>query len=335
MLLVATGDGTTGEALVDQVDHVHFTGSVATGRKVAQQAAGRLIGCSLELGGKDAMVVLADADLDRAAVACVHNALFNSGQLCISVERVYVEAAVHDAFVDRVVARVRQLHQGIPTGPGTADTSTFIDRAQLEVVRSHVADAVANGARVAVGGRTTTAGATFHEPTVLVGVDHSMRCMREETFGPTIPIMRVADAQEAITLANDSDHGLAASIWTRDTDRGEALARRIEAGTVTVNDATFHLGDARLPMTGWKTSGLGSGRNGRDGMLRFTRTRVVQVALNTAATELSWMPYDARTSKLVAELYGRAIDLPRPPRLPALPTPGRVVRGLRRALGSR
>lgn len=327
VLQVATGDGTTGAALVDRVDHVHFTGSVATGRRIAVRAAERLIPCSLELGGKDAMVVLADADLDRAAAACVHNALFNTGQICISVERVYVEASVHDAFVDRVVARVRQLHQGVPAGPGTADLSTLIDPRQLDTVQAHVADAVERGARVVTGGRVTDGPATFHQPTVLVDVDHSMRCMTEETFGPTIPVMRVHDADHAVALANDNDHGLAASVWTKDLDRGAAIARRIEAGTVTVNDATFHLGDARLPMHGWKQSGLG-GRNGRDGMLRFTRTRVVQVAHTLGTADPAWMPYDPRRSRLVTEAYARVLDLPR-----LVPTPSSIARGLRRVLG--
>ena len=328
VLQVATGDGTTGAALVDTVDHVHFTGSAATGRRIAVRAAERLVPCSLELGGKDAMVVLADADLDRAAAACVHNALFNTGQICISVERVYVERAVHDAFVSRVVALVRQLHQGVPGGPGTADLSAFVDPRQLDTVQAHVADAVERGARVVTGGRITGGPGRFHQPTVLVDVDHSMRCMTEETFGPTIPIMAVADADEAIRLANDNDHGLAASIWTQDLERGRALARRIEAGTVTVNDAVFHLGDVRLPMHGWKQSGLG-GRNGRDGLLRFTRTRVVQVAHTVGDRDPAWMPYDPRRSRLVTEAYARVLDLPR-----LVPTPRRVVRAARQLLGS-
>lgn len=329
VLQVATGDGSTGAALVDHVDHVHFTGSTTTGRRIAVRAAERLIPCSLELGGKDAMVVLADADLDRAAAACVHNALFNTGQICISIERVYVEAAVHDVFVAKVVARVRQLHQGVPDGPGSVDLSTFVDPRQLDTVRDHVADAVSRGARVVTGGRITAGPAPFHQPTVLIDVDHSMRCMTEETFGPTIPIMRVADADEAVRLANDSDHGLAASVCTGDLERGEEVARRIEAGTVTVNDATFHLGDARLPMHGWKQSGLG-GRNGRDGLLRYTRTRVVQVAHTTVGdTDPSWLPYDPRRSRLVGDAYARVLDLPR-----LVPTPRRVLRTARRLLGA-
>lgn len=323
VLSLATGTGATGAALVDHVDFVHFTGSVATGRKVAARAGERLIGCSLELGGKDAMIVLADADLERAAAACVHNAMFNTGQICISVERVYVEAAVHDRFVDLVASRVRTLRQGVPTGPGTVDLSTFIDPGQVDVVRDHVADAVERGARVVTGGQTTTGPATFHQPTVLADVDHSMRCMTEETFGPTIPVMRVTDADQAVELANDSDYGLAASIWSADTDRAERLARRIEAGTVTVNDATFHLGDAQLPMHGWKRSGLG-GRNGRQGMRRFTHTRVVQVASTIGSRDPGWLPYDPRRSRLLFELYTRALALPTPP---SLPTPGTVVRG--------
>lgn len=323
VLALTTGGGRTGAALVDHVDFVHFTGSVATGRKVAARAGERLIGCSLELGGKDAMIVLADADLERAAAACVHNGLFNTGQICISVERVYVEAAVHDRFVDLVASRVRTLRQGVPTGPGSVDLSTFVAPTQVDVVRGHVADAVERGARVVTGGRTTTGPATFHQPTVLADVDHSMRCMTEETFGPTIPIMRVTDADQAVELANDSDYGLAASIWSADTDRAERLARRIEAGTVTVNDATFHLGDAQLPMHGWKTSGLG-GRNGQQGMRRFTHTRVVQVASTLGDRDPGWLPYDPRRSRLLFELYNRALALPSPP---SVPTPGQVVRG--------
>jgi acyl-CoA reductase-like NAD-dependent aldehyde dehydrogenase len=330
VLSVVTGDGATGAALVNEVDYLHFTGSDRTGALIAQRAAERMIGCSLELGGKDAMIVLADADLDRAAAGAVHYALFNTGQICMSVERVYVEAPVHDAFVERVIGHVQRLHQATPGGPGTADLSTMISPTQLDIVIDHVQDAVAKGARVAHGGRVTRGAGTFHEPTVLVDVDHTMRCMTDETFGPTIPIMRVANADEAVERANDSRYGLTASVWTGDLKRGESLARRLDVGTVTVNDAMYHLGDVDLPMGGWKRSGMGA-RNGRQGMLRFTKQTVIQVAHTTLPVDPSWIPYDGRKTKLMGEVYDRLFALPHLPR-PTLPRPDRAARRAVRAI---
>ena len=226
---VATGAGPTAEALVDLVDMVQFTGSTATGRAVALRAAERLIPVSLELGGKDPMIVLADADLGRAANAAVYYAMQNAGQTCISVERVYVEDAVHDEFVRLLAERVASLRQGDPRGgPGTVDVGAMTTPAQVDVVAEHVRDAVTRGATVVAGGERDGA---FFPPTVLTDVDHSMLAMREETFGPTLPVMRVRDAEEAIRLANDSDYGLAASVFTGDAgswrgDRTPAARRR-------------------------------------------------------------------------------------------------------------
>jgi acyl-CoA reductase-like NAD-dependent aldehyde dehydrogenase len=307
VLLVATGAGETGAAVVDAVDHVHFTGSVATGRAVAQRAAASLTPCSLELGGKDAMIVLADADLERAARGCVAYGLVNSGQVCMSVERVYVEASVHDRFVELVAAEVAALRQGPPGGPGSVELGAMIHPPQRGVVDRHVRDALERGARVIVGG-PAEAESPFLAPTVLVDVDHSMACMREETFGPTIPIMRVADADEAVALANDSEYGLTASVWPRDLELGERLARRLEVGTVTVNDAMSHLAIGELPMGGWKSSGVGV-RNGPGGLRRFTRPRVVQVPTRSGPREPSWFPYTPRRTRAlgaaVALYYGR------------------------------
>lgn len=296
VLQVATGAGGTGSALVDQVDYVHFTGSVATGQRVATRAIQRMIPYSLELGGKDAMVVLADADLERAANGCVQHALFNSGQVCMSVERVFVESDVHDAFVDLVAEKVRALRQGAPGGVATVDVGAMIHPPQRDLVAAHVADAVRDGARVVVGGQAH--GHQYFAPTVLTDVTPDMTCMRDETFGPTIPIMRVADADEAVRLANDTEFGLTASVWTRDRDRGEQVARQLEAGTVTVNDAMVHLGAAELPMGGWKSSGVGA-RNGDTGLTRFTRAKVIQVPRLTPATELAWLPYTSLRSRLL------------------------------------
>ena len=257
---VATGTGATGAALVDEVDMIMFTGSTATGKKVMAKAAETLTPVSLELGGKDPMIVLADADVERAANAAVYYAMLNGGQTCISVERVYVEAPVYDEFVAKVTEKARALRNDRSTGPGTVDVGSMTFPPQVDIVERHVRDAVDKGARVVVGGERGHDGQGGHwfEPTVLVDVDHTMECMREETFGPTLPIMKVADAEEAIRLANDSPYGLGGSVFSKDVARGEAVARRIEAGAVCVNDANVNYTALELPMGGAKASGLGS-----------------------------------------------------------------------------
>src|SRR3954449_4347285 len=200
---VATGRGATGAALVDAVDMVMFTGSMKTGKRVMAQAAETLTPVSLELGGKDPMIVLADADLERAANAAVSYGMNNSGQVCISVERIYVEEPVYDEFLQRVSDKVGSLRRGPPGGPGSGDGGAIIFPPQLELIDSHVRDAVAKGATVVTGGKPGDGPGRFYEPTVLTNVDHTMLCMREETFGPTLPVMKVGDADEAVALAND------------------------------------------------------------------------------------------------------------------------------------
>ncbi|MGA8332545.1 MAG: aldehyde dehydrogenase family protein, partial [Mycobacterium sp.] len=209
------GFGETGAALVDLVDYVMFTGSVNTGRRIAVAAAQRLIPCCLELGGKDAMIVCADADLDRAADGAVFGAFAYTGQVCISVERVYVEEPVYDEFVSKVVAKTSQLRQGMDAKHDySCEVGSMTTAQQLTIVSSHVDDAVSKGAKVLVGGKPGSPTGLFYEPTVLVDVDHGMKCMQQETFGPTLPVMKVRDADEAVRLANDSQYGLQASVYT-------------------------------------------------------------------------------------------------------------------------
>jgi acyl-CoA reductase-like NAD-dependent aldehyde dehydrogenase len=305
---VATGLGETGQALIDEVDMVMFTGSTATGKKVMERAARTLTPVSLELGGKDPMIVLADADLERAANAATYYSMQNGGQTCISVERVYVEAPVYDEFVGKVTEKVKALRQGVPAGPGSVDVGAMTFPKQLDIVAGHVAAAREAGATVLTGGHGRSDAGRFYEPTVLVGVDHSMACMTEETFGPTLPIMRVNDAEEALKLANDSSYGLAASVWTKDTARGEAIARRIEAGAVCVNDAQLNYLALELPMGGWKASGLGS-RHGAGGIRKYTRQQSLLVTRLAPKRDLHMFPYKARTTGLLGRamkfLYGR------------------------------
>jgi len=273
---VVTGHGPQlGPALVGAVDHVAFTGSTATGRVVAGQAAERLIGCSLELGGKNPMLVLADADLDRAAAAAVTGCFSNAGQLCISFERVYVEAAVHDRFLERFVERTRALRLGAGLDWGV-EVGSLTSAAQLERVAAHVDEAVERGATVRAGGRARPdLGPCFYEPTILTGVTGGMRVCAEETFGPVVSVYPVADAAAAVELANATPYGLNASVWTRDLRRGRALAARLDAGTVNVNDAyQAAWGSVGAPMGGLKDSGLGR-RHGAEGILRYTHAQTV------------------------------------------------------------
>jgi acyl-CoA reductase-like NAD-dependent aldehyde dehydrogenase/choline dehydrogenase-like flavoprotein len=301
---VATGRGETGAALVDEVDAVMFTGSVETGKKVMAQAAQTLTPVSLELGGKDPMIVLADADLERAANAAVSYGMNNSGQVCISVERIYVEQPVHDEFVERVREKVEALRQGPPGAPGTVDVGAIIFEPQLELIDSHVRDAVEKGATVVTGGKPGAGPGRFYEPTILTGVDHSMRCMTEETFGPTLPVMMVGSVDEAVRLANDGPYGLQASVWTRDTERGEAIARRVEAGVACVNDAQVNYGALELPMGGWKASGLGS-RHGPDGIRKYAKRQSIMVTPGYApARDAHFFPYSAEVSQTIGDTFG-------------------------------
>ena len=310
VLQIATGRGETGAALVEEVDMIMFTGSTRTGRKVAEAAARRLIPASLELGGKDPMIVLSDADLERAANFATYYSMQNAGQTCISIERVYVEEPVYDEFVAKVSEKVRALRVGAPQGPGSVEVGAITFPPQLQTIEDHVADAVQKGARVLAGGQAaSSAGGRFYEPTVLVDVDHTMKIMTEETFGPTLPIMKVSDSEEAIRLANDSPYGLGSSVFTRDTERGEQIARRLETGAANVNDAMINYTVLELPMGGAKASGLGS-RHGPGGIRKYCSQQAIVITPRLALKREPHMyPYKSRTSRLLAGmfkfLYGR------------------------------
>jgi succinate-semialdehyde dehydrogenase/glutarate-semialdehyde dehydrogenase len=268
---VIVGEGPAGAALLrSPIDKLVFTGSVGTGKRIAAAAAERLLPVVLELGGKDPMLVLDDADVDVASSAAVWGAFVNAGQACLSVERCYVHHGLYEAFARACAEKARQLRVGNGMDAHT-DVGPMIREGQVRIVEAHVEDAKARGARVLAGGtRLPELGVSFYAPTVLADVTHEMRIMREETFGPVLPVMACADDDEAVRLANDSEYGLAASVWTRDRKRGERLARRIHAGTVMVNDVISCFGISEAPHGGVKASGVGRthGRFGLDEMVR-------------------------------------------------------------------
>jgi acyl-CoA reductase-like NAD-dependent aldehyde dehydrogenase len=296
------GFGETGAALVDVVDYMMFTGSLNTGRRIAAAAAQRLIPCSLELGGKDAMIVCADADIDRAVDGAVWGGFVYTGQVCISVERVYVEEPVYDEFVKKLVAKTSELRVGMDAGHDySCEIGSMTTEQQLAIVSRHVDDAVSKGAKVLVGGKSGGPGSAglFYQPTVLVDVDHDMDCMREETFGPTLPVMKVRDAAEAIEKANDSPLGLSGSVWTRDKDKANALARQLNTGTVNINNVITGLLQFGVPMPGWKESGLGSRSGGADGIRKYCRQKSIVAERVAMKKELLWYPYGRKKGAFV------------------------------------
>ena len=302
---VVQGGPAVGEALVDRVDVVAFTGSTAGGRAVAARAGERLVPAVLELGGKDPLLVLADADLRRAARAAVWGAFLNAGQTCVSVERCYAVDAVYDAFLTEVDAAMGAV---TATGDWRREVGPFSVDAQAEVVAAQLADARERGARVRHGGQTLEVdGRPALTPTVLTDVDHSMAIMRDETFGPVLPIMRVPDEATAVRLANDTPYGLAASVFTRDTRRGRRVAGSLRAGAVSINDALVNFGVPALPFGGVGDSGAGR-MSGDAGLGAFTYTQSVTRGRIDLPREPQWFPrmLGARAlGALVRAVFGR------------------------------
>jgi len=306
LLQVVTGAGATGAALAKSaIDKIAFTGSAGTGKRVMITAAERLTPVLLELGGKDPMIVAEDADLDKAAEACVYGALTNAGQACVSVERVYVADAVHDKFVDKVVEAVRALKTGGDDGHLGAMTSP----AQVAIVKDHLADAVAKGAKVKTGGIDAISG-SYIQPTVLTEVTHSMKVMSDETFGPVIPIQRVSSLDEAIKLANDTSFGLGSTVFAGDASVARKLASRIRAGMTSVNSVMAFAGIPSLPFGGVGDSGFGR-VHGDEGIREFTRVKstaeqVFPLPMNMMSFN---QPKDAtkRIKGMIKTLYGEGI----------------------------
>ncbi|HEX7182643.1 MAG TPA: succinic semialdehyde dehydrogenase [Thermoanaerobaculia bacterium] len=298
---VVTGEGAElGTPIIESCDFLGFTGSTATGRKVARQAGERLIGCSLELGGKNPMLVLADADLEAAVAGALRGCFSSAGQLCISIERLFVHESIYHRFLDRFAQETKALKLGAGLDYA-ADVGSLISADHLAKVEGHVRDAVAKGATVHAGGRARPdLGPAFYEPTILTGVTEEMTLFAEETFGPVVAVYRFESVHDAIERANASRYGLNASIWTQDAELGHRVATRLQAGTVNVNDAyAAAWASVDAPMGGFKDSGLGR-RHGAQGILKYTEAQTVAIQRG--------FPLAAPTG-VADEVFSRALSL--------------------------
>ena len=314
VMAVVHGTAETASALIDESDFIGFTGSDRTGRLVMARAAETLTPVSLELGGKDPMIVLDGSNVDRAVKAATWGGMMNSGQICMSVERIYVEEPVYDSFVEKLAASVAELRQG-PDGPEFgSEVGAITSPEQIRIVAGQVSEAIEHGARAVVGGRHVDRPGDYYEPTVLVDVDHSMRVMRDETFGPVVGVMKVKDADEAVRLANDSRYGLSATVFGPKR-KAEKIARRLECGGVNVNDVLTNSMVPGIPLGGWKESGIGY-RNGKYGIRKYCRSESIVTARTQLLPEPFWYPYTADRRKS-AEKLTRMVN----------------ARGIRRRLG--
>lgn len=304
---VVTGGVETGRAVVSEVDMVFFTGSQRAGHQVALEAATRMIPCVLELGGKSAMIVLRDADLPRAARAAVWSGFAHSGQVCIRTERVFVEEPVADTFIELCLEQVRALRHGAGRDAHDIDIGAMTFPPQVAHLEKQVADALAQGGRILTGGRAGQRAGTYFEPTLIVDAHPGMQVMTEETFGPVLPIMRVASAEQALSLTNESPLGLSGSVWSRDLARAQSIARQVVSGSVCVNDVLFNYLCVESPLGGVKQSGLGV-RHGVEGLRQFCRLqtvvedRMVLGLVSGRVAKLLGFPYSARLLGLMRHL---------------------------------
>ncbi len=299
---VVQGDGSTGAALCDaNIDKIFFTGSVATGRKVMAAAAKKPIPVELELGGKDAMIICADANLERAARAAVWGGLVNCGQMCVSVERILVEDAVYDRFLTILTREIDKVRVGGPEEHADMGPLTF--GRQLETIERHVKAAVDAGARLVRGGKRLDRPGQFYAPTLIADVKPEMELYAEETFGPVLPVTRVRDAEEGVRLANEHQYGLTGSVWTSDLAKGLALASRLECGQVMVNDLVSIVGNPALPFGGVKNSGFGR-YHGDEGLLSFTHPNAIMVDRGKLRSEPFWFPYRDKYEAMSMAFHG-------------------------------
>ena len=328
LVQIVTGDGTTGAALVDAApDKIMFTGSVATGKKIAAAAAKNLTSCVFELGGKDPMIVFEDANLELAAGAAVWGAFCNSGQSCSSVERLYVQEGAAEELTHKIIDQTRGLVQD--TGDKeTTSVGAMSSERQIKIVEDHVEDFRAAGAKIEIGGqRNPNLEGLFYEPTVISNANNEMRAMQEETFGPTLPIATFATEEEAIRLANDSEFGLTASVWTRDYAKGRRVAEQIEAGSVCVNEVLYTHGIGQTPWGGFKNSGRGR-THGREGLMELVQPQHIHVNRIALLPDAWWLPYSPnavetfrgfakyfatgsvfQTARLLPQLFKRVLEL--------------------------
>jgi succinate-semialdehyde dehydrogenase/glutarate-semialdehyde dehydrogenase len=309
LVQVVVGNGPTGAALLDSgIDKVIFTGSVATGKRVAEAAARHLLPVVLELGGKDPMIVLPDVDLEVATSGALWGAFMNAGQTCLSVERCYVHRSIYEPFMRLMTGKIAKLRVGNGLD-SEVEMGPLISQRQLRIVEAHVEDAVQCGARLLAGGRRLTElGPNFYAPTLLADVTPEMRVIQEETFGPVLPVAAFDTEAQAIALANDSEFGLAASVWTKNRQKGEAVARQIKAGTVMVNDMISCFGISEAPHGGFKQSGIGR-THGEMGLAEMVQVKYLSTDLLPRMPKVWWYGYGRKFQEqmeaMIHLLFGR------------------------------
>jgi succinate-semialdehyde dehydrogenase/glutarate-semialdehyde dehydrogenase len=295
LFTVVYGHGETGQALIESgIQKLVFTGGTETGKRVAAACGANVVPCVMELGGKAPLIACADCDVDRTARAIVFGGFVNSGQVCISVERVYAHESIHDDLVTRVKELTTALRQGDPQGTETVDVGAIIFPKQIEIAEKHIADAVAKGARVLTGGKRRAGTGQFFEPTVLTGCNHTMTVMKDEIFGPIVPIQKVSSEDEAVRLANDSHLGLNAYVFTKNREKGKRIAARVEAGSVLVNDVLLNYAAAEAPFGGIKQSGFGR-VHGDDALRGMCDARhVFSARVPEPSADPMWFPYSSK-----------------------------------------